>query len=74
MTARPSHTPVSFGCAVSHRQWQSRHSPVTVTRPASTAARSAGSILSSASCVASDTRRDHSFIASAAACQAARNC
>jgi hypothetical protein len=43
-------------------------------RPASTALRTAGSIFSIASCVASDTRFDHSPSASAAACHDARNC
>lgn len=74
MTARPSHTPESAGCVVSHRQWHTRHSPVTAERPASTAARTAGSILSTASWLAFDICRDHSLRASAAACHAARNC
>jgi len=74
MTARPSHTPPSAGCAVPHWQRQLRHSPVMAERPASTALRTAGSIFSIASCVASDTRFDHSPSASAAACHDARNC
>jgi hypothetical protein len=74
MTALPSHTPRSSGCASPHGQWQRRQSPASAERPASIAARTAGSSLSSASVVAAVTRWAHSPSAAAAASRAAANC
>src|SRR6266516_3158016 len=74
MTALPSHTPMSSGCAWPHGQWQRRQSPASAERPASIAARTAGSSLPSASVVAAVTRRAHSPSAAAAASRAAANC
>lgn len=74
MTALPSHTPRSSGCASPHGQRQRRQSPASAQRPASIAARTAGSSLPSASAVAAVTRRAHSPSAAAAASRAAANC
>jgi hypothetical protein len=74
MTARPSHTPMSPGCALAHGQWQWRQSPVSAASPASIAARTGGSSFPSASVVAAATRCPHSASTAAAASRAAANC
>src|SRR5437762_13574153 len=73
-TARPSHTPLSSDGAVPHWHRHARHSPDNAERPASTAARIAGSSLFIASEVAADTCCRHSPSAAVAACHAAASC
>ena len=57
-----------------HEQRQARQSPANAARPASIAARTAGSSLARASVVAAATCCRHSASAAVAACQAAANC